>query len=56
MEDIRTIQKEFNKIVSPKEKDMEGSKAKALLQKNHYMDSPTDNLGKNIGHRKFNSI
>lgn len=51
MKDIKQIHEEFNKIIAPKEVEIQGNKAKALLEKKNILDGiEKDKIGKNIGH------
>lgn len=54
MKDIKQIHEEFNKIIAPKDLEIQGNKAKALLEKKDILHGiEKDKIGKNIGHQKF---
>lgn len=51
MKDIKQIHEEFNKIIAPKDLEIQGNKAKALLEKKDILHGiEKDKIGKNIGH------
>lgn len=54
MREIKDIHRQFDKIVAPKEAEVDSIKAKALLQNQHNIsDIEKPNLSKNIGHQRL---